>query len=531
MSDITIEDLSLDLDEDDEELSSALREAEVPELDPESKRFIQELIPRIWLFITEFTGIDMYPYQEEFGKRIIESVLTEDGAVITGLFSRQSGKTETLSNVIAGLMVILPKLAQMFPSVPQKFKRGFWVGCFAPVESQVQTLYERIVDRLTSERAMEILLDPEIDDMPKGGGTRLALKKSGSFVRMQTANPRAKIESKTYHFIVIDEAQGVDEYVIEKSISPMGVHFLATMVQIGTPDVVKGHFYKTIQFNKREELKRGGRQNHYQFDWQICAKYNRNYKIAVRKTALRIGEDADEFRLNYNLEWLLERGMFVTEARMDELGDTTMEIVQAWWKTPCLVGIDPARRLDSTVVTVLWVDWDHPDEFGFFPHRVLNWLQMHGEDWEEQYFRIIDFLSNYSVMAVAVDAQGVGDAVAQRLAVLLAPRNVQVVGLLSTPDKLSERWKHLMALTQRGMITWPAHSKVRRTKLYRRFRQEMTDLEKIYQQGYLLARAPEVKEAHDDFPNSLALATILTKEFIVPESDQSENPMLEHRRR
>jgi hypothetical protein len=30
-----------------------------------------------------------------------------------------------------------------------------WVGMFAPIQSQVETLYSRTVSRLTSERAME----------------------------------------------------------------------------------------------------------------------------------------------------------------------------------------------------------------------------------------------------------------------------------------------------------------------------------------------------------------------------------------
>lgn len=508
--------------EEDEALSEALRESEVPELDPESRKFVKELVDRIWTFIAEFTDIAMYPYQEEFGKRIIESVITEDGAVVTGLLSRQSGKTETLANVVAGLMVILPRLAHMFPSIPPKFKKGLWVGCFAPVEGQVETLFNRIVQRLTSERAMEIMLDPEIDDRPKGQARYLELKKSGSFVRMQTANPRAKIESKSYHLIIIDEAQQVDEYVVEKSITPMGVHYLATMVQIGTPDIFKGHFYKTIQFNKRRELERGGRKNHFEFNWTHCAKYNRKYRIAVRQTALRIGEDSDEFRLNYRLEWLLERGMFVTEERMDELGDSTMQLLHAWWKSGVIVGVDPARRMDSTVVTVVYIDWDHPDEFGFFHHRILNWMEIHGEDWEEQYFRIVEFLANYNVIAIGVDAQGVGDAVAQRLQVLM-PR-IQVVPLLSTNAAQSDRWKHLMALIQRGMLAWPAHPKTRRLKMWRRFRQQMVDLEKKYQSGYLLAEAPDTREAHDDYPDSLALACILTKEFIVPEAEEASAP-------
>ena len=72
-------------------------------------------------------------------------------------------------------------------------------------------------------------------------------------------------------------------------------------------------------------------------------------------------------------------------------------VVHAWANSPVVVGIDPARKQDKTVVTVVWVDWDHPDELGYYHHRILNWLDLEGVDWEEQYYRIVEFLSNYNV--------------------------------------------------------------------------------------------------------------------------------------
>ena len=84
------------------------------------------------------------------------------------------------------------------------------------------------------------------------------------------------------------------------------------------------------------------------------SKVNHNYERFIRKEMLRVGEDSDEFQMSYNCRWILERGMFTSQAIMDELGDTSMGFVRNWAKTPCVVGIDPARKTDSTVVTVLW---------------------------------------------------------------------------------------------------------------------------------------------------------------------------------
>ena len=87
--------------------------------------------------------------------------------------------------------------------------------------------------------------------------------------------------------------------------------------------------------------------------------------------------------------------MLITEDDLDYLADKSMPLVKAWHRTPCVVGIDPARVKDSTVVTVMWVDWDHPDPAGYREHRILNWLEIHNTAWEEQYFEIMDFLEPY----------------------------------------------------------------------------------------------------------------------------------------
>ena len=50
------------------------------------------LVNKTFEFCHLYSGILFYPYQEQFSKRIIRSVLENDGEEITALFSRQSGK-------------------------------------------------------------------------------------------------------------------------------------------------------------------------------------------------------------------------------------------------------------------------------------------------------------------------------------------------------------------------------------------------------------------------------------------------------
>ena len=509
------------------DLEDPLLEEEDEELDELSAEFVRVLIDKILDFMELLVGHKLHPYQVPLARRIIESVIINDGEEVTALASRQSGKSETIANTVATLMVILPRLAKMYPDLLGKFGDGIWVGMFAPIQSQVETLYARTVSRLTSERAMEVFGDPDIDDMPgkNPGVTRnIKLKKSGSTLMMMTANPRAKIESKSFHLIIIDECQEADDFVVSKSIAPMGAYYNATMVKTGTPTTMKNNFYRAIQLNKRRQSS-GGRnvkQNHFQWDWRDVAKFNPNYEKFIRKEMLRIGEDSDEFQLSYNCKWLLERGMFVTSTTMDNLGDTSQEIVRNWHRSPVVVGIDPARKMDSTVVTVVWVDWDRPDEFGYYDHRVLNWLELQGDDWEEQYFQIQQFLSSYDVLAVGVDANGVGDAVAQRLKVLL-PR-AEVIPVTSSPTEQSKRWKHLQALIQRQMVSWPAHAKTRRLRLWKKFYQQMTDAEVQYKGANFSVSAPDEAHAHDDFVDSLSIACSMTQDMVMPTIEVSASP-------
>jgi hypothetical protein len=507
-------------DETDEERQARL-DTEVV-LDQTSQAFVDQIVSKMLVIVDEVSGHPLYGYQRPFAARLIESLIINDGATLTALFSRQSGKSETVANCVAACMIMFPRLAKIFPDLMGKYKEGLWVGAFAPVEEQADNLYGRIVARLTSEHALEIMADPEIDDTVAGKGRSISLKRSGSLVRKQTCHPRATIEGRTYHLILIDECQGADEKMVNKSIGPMGASTNATMVFTGTPTYEKGVFYSQIQINRRAATKRGARQNHFDADWKEVSKWNENYARFVKKELLRIGEDSDEFKLSYRLMWLLDKGMFTTTERLDDLGDVSMQVVPAYHKSPIVIGIDPARKQDSTIVTAVWVRWDAPDEFGNFEHRVLNWMDLGGMDWESQYFRIVEFVRNYNVMAIAVDEGGVGDVVISRLKVLMP--DIDIVPLSSQRPEQSKRWKHLMELMDRGLISWPAHAYTRRLKSYKRFRQQMEDLEKHFEGPYVLAAAPRAADAHDDYADSLALACVLTKDYTMPEVEVSNSP-------
>ena len=71
-------------------------ESELPpeeeELDELSAQFVEKLINKILEFQEVLVGYPLHPYQMPLARRVIESVLINDGEEITALAARQSGK-------------------------------------------------------------------------------------------------------------------------------------------------------------------------------------------------------------------------------------------------------------------------------------------------------------------------------------------------------------------------------------------------------------------------------------------------------
>jgi len=109
-----------------------LEEAIDEPLDELSQQFVDKLIDKIMMFLKEVVGHDLHPYQKPLARRIMESVIINDGEEITALASRQSGKSETVADTVVTLMILLPRLAKLYPDLLGKYEKGLMVGLFAP---------------------------------------------------------------------------------------------------------------------------------------------------------------------------------------------------------------------------------------------------------------------------------------------------------------------------------------------------------------------------------------------------------------
>jgi hypothetical protein len=492
---------------------------------------IDDLCDKVLLYCEKQAGIDLHPYQKDFGLSIARSLILNEGEEITALFSRQSGKTETVAVILGGCMVILPTLANQMPGLYEidMFKNGLWVGLFAPSNEQSFTAFSRMRERIRSKNAKMIMNDPEIDTFLEndGKGNPMMLT-NGSLCRMQTAAKQAQIESKSYHVVLIDEAQDCDNTKVKKSIHPMLAAYNGTIIKIGTSNTKRSDFYDAIRRNIRNEQKHGARRNHFQFDYKTVQKYNPKYKQFLDKEIKRLGYDSDEFRMAYRLHFILERGMFLTQEELEEkVFDYKLKHKETEREMPCVVGIDVAKGGDSTVVTVLRVDYENmvtnEDTGEEYPMKELvNWLEFNGEDHEVQFNQIVDWLSQFRLSSIFIDSTGVGDPVADRF-IHYYSGHAHVEGYKFTRPSKSVMWRALYQEITAGRLRVPAHSRTQRLRAWRKFRSQMLDLEKDYVGQYMVCQHPDEKGAHDDFCDSIALSILASMSEAMPEIQAEDN--------
>lgn len=483
-----------------------------------------ELVIRIFDFCELCTGITMYPYQEQFSKRVIRSVLENDGEEITALFARQSGKSEAISVTAGGMMVILPILAWM-PMFADDlrlspFKDGFWIGIFAPTQRQAQITYGRIRSRIQSRAAEIVFADPEFNLVFDTSNGQTVSLNNGSFTTAISASDGSKIEGESFKLIICEEAQDISNFKIRKEIHPMGAAYNATIVKIGTATEHKGDFYEAIQRNKLA-ISRDNymRRNHFEYDWRVVVKYNEKYAKYIEKEKVRLGEQSDEFRMAYALQWIIERGMFIDIIKYEENNTEPSMDISMYDKTNThVVGIDVGGKGDdSTVVTVVEVNWNLPvinetmydadsneeETYTAYNTYIKSWFEIRNvPDYEEQYYMIIDYLNNFKIARLVVDSTR-ESAIADRLK---ANTPYDVVPYVFTARAKSDMYKLLDKEIGAGRARVCASESARQSGEYNRFLEQMGDLQKGYRGSNLVVSHSGDRNAHDDYPDSYALA-------------------------
>lgn len=483
------------------------------------------LVNRIFAFCEAYSGRHLFPYQEQFAKRIIRSVLENDGAEITSLFSRQSGKTETVACVTGGLMIILPVLANMpmFAGDPrlEPYKNGLMVGIFAPTLNQSQINYNRMRGFLMRPTAQAVLADDDLRiEFGTNNGNTISLT-NGSFCNAISASPGSNIEGGSYHLIICEEAQDITDIKLEKSISPMGAAYNATMILVGTSTTFKAHFYNAIQRNKAEAKSKNSHiRNHLEYDCTVAMKYNPKYAKYVEKEKKKLGENSDAFQMSYMLKWPLERGMLIELSKFEERNtEPLLDTVEYDLMNTHVIGIDVggAEGGDSTVLTVVEVDWQMPvvsekkiDEetgeemiYTAYNTYLKDWYEIRNlPDYEEQYSLIRDYMTHFKIARIVIDATR-EKSLADRLS---ANVSMEVVPYVFSPKGKSDLYKLFVNELNTGRARVPYGDRTLARPEYPRFIEQLSSMQKGYRGAYLQCSHPAEKGAHDDYVDSWAMA-------------------------
>lgn len=527
-----------------------------------SKKDFNALVDGIMAFIVEFGGLPFYTYQYVFARAIVVSTLKRDAATITGLWSRQTGKTTTVAITGVGLAVILPVLAKTYPHVEelQPFADGFWVGIFAPISRQASLSYTKMRKILHSIKGQAVLTDELDITVASSRGDSLELS-HGSYVHAKTASPDSNIEGETYHLVITDESQKLDRFKVEKEIEPMLSSTAGTMVKIGTSWLTRGGFHRDITDNiedfrrnkdraKEEQVDR----HHFEFPYHVVIAEKREafkrdgnrfhlyYEGFVNRYIKKRGQNSLAFRMNFKLEWQESNlDVFSAAALLDAQNATRHLNRYVGTELTRVAGIDVGKDTDPTVVTVNEVDFEHPiyirdpvsgETHEYYLKTFVAILELEGtfedrHDARGQYSRAVDFLREWDVVKVAIDTTSVGDPVGERLQ-KLTPEIEWEFFKFSAPTK-HKLYKTYIDEVESGRQRIAASEESKQTTEFQKWDEEHRSLEKHYtDNGYMICRAPEpqsnkVKELegeageseyHDDYPDSSALACWAARESV-----------------
>jgi len=461
----------------------------------------------------EIIGYELYECQKKFSNKIIKATILSKGETFVAQWTRQFGKTTILAKIT------IPFLLLSYFSIVEKFNIPhmdfFNIGFFAPQEQQVKTDFDIVKDTI----ALLINKGYKMDIGEYSGNTiRINRGKYPSrMVYAFTASPTSHPESKTLNLIILEESQDLIDQQVNKAILPMGASTNANVVWIG----VAG--YKRCQFQKyKDELdsdhkvivdyKDAIKEQEVKFA-ETGSYIYKNYAKYIDKQKREIGEDSDEFKTQYGMEWMLEKGQFITYEDLLML-EEDYEIQESYNdRQEFYAGIDWGKMHDSTILTVINANG-----------KILGWHTWRGDNYNNQINDIVYLLrSKYkSVKKVWCDATANQDMAVDSLKAAIDDErrcHTVVIGYKMTSQSKDYMWKNLNRLMrdkrmagkviERSLIRFP--KEYYNVELKERFIKQFLDLQKDINNGIWKCNHPDGPNFHDDFCDSLALACLAFK--------------------
>jgi len=449
-------------------------------------------------------NLTFYPYQEEISDQILKALIdnlritagaTEEDVKklkqveIAIELSRQAGKTYAVGHTCEFILTFLPIM----------FNRPIKIGIFAAQIDQAKISYGIMRNSLRKAKATLLTVSSEQEQYIKEEeNAKKLVMPDGSSAAVAPINLVSQIEGLTLDLIIIDEAQVAKDKIVKHSIWPMGKVTNAPRVYIGKAGTEINHFYRLSQQNNTIKVYFNDvvpqRRKVYE---QTKDPMHLIYEQSVKSDIEEQGIDADEIQREYFGKWQIGTGQFTTQEELDLLYDER-SCAYRNEKDYCFAGIDVAKHPDSTVVTMM--RWNQ--ERG--KKEILNWLELRGENYQDQFDIIKHFLDQYNVVALGIDSTGVGDPITDMFVTRtkFQDENSGLYAIKFTAVSKDNMYRNLKLSIKGLLTTLPKQDK----KHGEKFRQQMLDLQQEFNGQLLRVKHPDSADAHDDYPDSWALA-------------------------
>lgn len=472
-------------------------------------------------FVSKNLGINFYTYQTKVSDTIIRHVLTRSGEEVPVEISRQAGKTEAVVCTVAFLMTFAKSLTKRFWG----YEAPIRIIIFSPQKEQAKTDFDRLkayLKKLQHKPRWKNLINEK-----ESNQTTLQIA-NGSYCYIFPLTPTSNPESKSADLIIYEEAHKIIDGEKKNKAEPMGASTNAPEISIGVAWYSKNYFKRLIDDipdhpSFPAPLVIEERQKAYERDGDMRHLL---YKMKFDKIIEKYGADDPAVQTQWLLKWKLEAGQFMNAGDWDEITEPYLwkknqqdiyvpaRLLDEDKKSECFVGIDTAKSVDSTVVTVL--RWN----------PVTNWkelvalLELHGTNYADQFTIITGFdtvqgrntgmgmFDSFNVVGVAIDSTGQGDFMPDMFQRHTRWRDERS-GLFRVKFSMSSKdvlYTNLDQVVQNRLTAIPADDTLELKKL----RKQLLDLQKEYKGQFMSCHHPEGSDEgivyHDDYPDSWALS-------------------------
>jgi hypothetical protein len=452
--------------------------------------FTPEMMRRVELASTD-GDIILRPYQINRLWPVIDSVIHSKGKTFAMQMPRQSGKSVAVATTLYQIgSVVVSYMKHVSPHL----KKGMRGGVYGPNKRTSDLMIDKVKSRFNSYFSREIM---GIDyDLNNGNLFKLS---NGSEILSATASDKAEcIEGPSLHFCIIEEAQAVKSFKIIKSIRPQLAAVNGTMLYLGSAsDDPKEHglFYNMIKKGGDDVLM-------VSLDEVFRTRGTGNYRRFVLNDIEKFGIDHPSIQSQYFGVWDTDTGLrWMTMKNLKPLRRGAVVDKSTW---DCVVGIDPAKAQDSTVVTVMTINTKPPS--------ILTWLEIRGDNYVVQGKTIKTFLSDFNIVAGGCDIQGSGTGLYD---ILTTPMEDNLTPLLMLSgesvheDTRRMEFDNLKMSVVRGKFTYPEDDVPERLE----FERQMTQMIKRKRGNVVRIDHPTTVDGRSDYPDSLRIAMKYVEQF------------------